>query len=109
MSWQHRGGKRYYYRNEWKNGRSVRTYLGTGDAGELAATADAFRRVQREIAARNWQREQERRAAAEALLADLCEQSDRLVRATLIAAGFHQHARGVWRLKRVKPASDRET
>jgi len=73
MSWQQRGTKRYFYRNVWQDGRSVRTYLGTGDAAELAATADALRRVQREIDARKWQQEQERRAAAEALLNEVCK------------------------------------
>lgn len=100
MSWQQRGDKRYFYRNVWQDGRSIRTYLGTGDTAELAATADALRRVQREIDARKWQQEQERRAAAEALVNELSEQSDLLVCATLRAAGYHRHDRGSWRFKR---------
>jgi hypothetical protein len=108
MAWQQRGQRRYYYKNVWKGGRSVRTYLGTGDAAELAATADALRRVQREIDARRWQQEQERRAAAEALLIQLCEQADRLVRGTLLAAGLHQHSRGSWRFKREREPTNRE-
>lgn len=106
MTWQQCGAKRYYYRNVWQDGRSVRIYVGTREVGELAATADQIRRVHREINARWWQQEQQRRAAAEALVVELCEQSDLLVRATLIAAGYHQHARGVWRRKRVKPSTD---
>lgn len=100
MSWEQRGDKRYFYRNTWHDGRSVRTYFGTGEAAELAATAEALERVQREKEARQWRQEQERRAAAEALLIELCEQSDLLVRATLIVAGYHQHDRGAWRHKR---------
>jgi hypothetical protein len=42
-------------------------------------------------------------------LVELCGQSDMLVRATLVVAGYHQHARGEWRRKRVKPTSGRET
>jgi hypothetical protein len=84
----------------------VRTYLGTGAAGELAATAEALERVRREKEARQWQQEQERRAAAEALLVELCEQSDVLVRATLVVAGYHQHDRGAWRHKRECNPSD---
>jgi hypothetical protein len=38
----------------------------------------------------------------------LCEQSDVLVRAALMAAGFRQHDRGVWRHTRVKQSPDRE-
>ena len=108
MGWQQRGEKRYYYRSVWQDGRSVCTYLGAGDVAELAATADALRRVQREIDARRWQQEQERRAAAEALLIELCEQSDRLVRGTLLVAGFQQHARGSWRFKRERKPTNRE-
>ena len=100
MGWQQRGEKRYYYRSVWQDGRSVCTYLGAGDVAELAAAADALRRVQREIDGRRWQQEQERQAAADALLIELCEQSDRHVRATLLVAGFHQHTRGAWRFKR---------
>ena len=108
MVWQQRGQKRYFYRSVWQDGRPVRTYLGSGEAAELAATADALRRVQREIDARKWQQEQERRGAAEALLIQLCEQADRLVRGTLVAAGFQQHARGSWRYKRRRKPTNRE-
>lgn len=106
MSWQQCGEKRYYYRNEWRDGRSVRTYLGTGAIGELAATADALQRLQRGMKARQWRNEQERRATAQALLDELCEQSDLLFRATLVVAGFRQHQRGAWRRTRVKPIPD---
>jgi hypothetical protein len=109
MSWDQRGEKRYYYRTERRNGRPVRTYLGTGETAELAATADAVRRVQREIDDRKWQQLQEQLPAAEALLVELCEGSDLLVRATLLVAGFHQHARGSWRFKRECKPEKRET
>jgi hypothetical protein len=106
--WEQRGQKRYYYRNSWQNGRSVRTYLGSGEIAEMAATADALQRVAREIESRKWQQEQERRAAAEALLTELCQQSDLLVRAALVAASFRQHHRGAWRRQHVKKSSDRD-
>ena len=108
MSWQQRGQKRYYYRNVWQNGRSVRTYLGTGAIAEMVATAEALQHVQREKEARQWRQEQERRKAAEALLAKLCEQSDLLVRATLVVAGYTQHDRGEWRRKREGKPPDGE-
>jgi hypothetical protein len=108
MSWQQRGDKRYYYRHEWIDGRSVRIYQGTGEVGEQAATTDALRRVDEEIAARQRRQEQERRAAAEAPLAQLCAQTDLLVHAALLAAGYHRHDRGEWRRKREHPATDRE-
>ena len=106
MGWDHRGEKRYYYRTRRQNGRPVRTYFGTGETAELAATADALVRVRREMDTRKWQQAQENRAAAEALLNELFEGSDLLVHATLIAAGFHQHDRGTWRQKRVQQSPD---
>jgi hypothetical protein len=95
------GQKRYYYGTQRENGRPVCTYFGTGETAELAATADAFVRVQREKDARKWPLLQKNLAAAEALLRELCKGSELLVRATLIVAGFHQHDRGAWRFKRV--------
>jgi hypothetical protein len=62
---------------------------------------------QREMDARQVQQEQERRAAVEALVFELCKQSDLLVRATLVVAGYHQHDRGAWRFKRVTNSTDR--
>jgi hypothetical protein len=108
MSWEQRGDKRYYYRQEWIDGRSVRTYEGTGEVGELAATTDALRRVDEEIEAHQQRQEQERRAAAEAPLAELCAQTDLLVHAALLAAGYRRHDRGEWRRKREPQATDRE-
>jgi hypothetical protein len=101
MPWDQRGQKRYYYRKSRRNGHSVRIYCGTGEIAELAATADALLQVQQEMAARKWQQEQERRSAAADILEELCEQSDLLVRAAFLTAGFRQHDRGPWRRKRV--------
>jgi len=104
-----RGDKRYFYRKSRRNGRSVSIYCGAGPITDLAATADALLHMQREMDARQWQQVQERRAAAEALLKELCEQSDLLVRTTLVVAGYHRHDRGAWRLKRERHPSDRAT
>jgi hypothetical protein len=108
MSWQRRGEKRYYYRNTWRNGRSVRTYVGCGESAELAATADTLRRIEQVMNVRNWRQEQERRTAVEALLNELCRQSDLLVRAALVVAGFHQHNHGAWRRRRECKHANRE-
>jgi hypothetical protein len=43
--------------------------------------------------------EQARQRPAETPLLKLCSLSDILFRATLLAAGFHQHAGGPWRRK----------
>ena len=108
MVWERRGKKRYYYRSQWQNGRSARTYFGNGAAAQLTATADALQRVQREMEARHRKEEEEPRAAAEALLAKLCQQTDLLVGAALIAGGYHRHDRSAWRKKRECKPADRE-
>jgi hypothetical protein len=100
MAWDEVNGRRYYYRSERVDGRPVRRYVGKGDVAELAAAADAARRVEREIEARQRQAEQTRLNEAEAPLVELCELTDILVRAALVVAGFHQHARGSWRKRR---------
>ena len=99
MPWQQRGTKRYYYRSERLNGRPARRYVGAGDspAAELAATTDDLRRLEREIAARESCAERERLREAEAPLLQLCQMTDALSRAALLAAGYRQHARGTWR------------
>ena len=99
MPWQNRGTKRYFYVSQRVAGRPVRRYVGTADspAAELAATTDDLRRLEREIAARERHAERERLREAEAPLLQLCQMTDALSRAALLAAGYRQHARGTWR------------
>jgi hypothetical protein len=95
--------KAYYYRSVRSaraDGQPRRQYVGGGPVGEAAATADARRRVEREIRARAWRREQALRDAALAPLLELIRVTDLLVEAALLAAGYHRHSR-TWRKRRV--------
>jgi len=65
-----------------------------GPAGELAAAADSLRRLTRAIDYRSRKGEQERFEQAQAPLLEISHLIDALTRATLLAAGFHQHDRG---------------
>ena len=102
MAWQEVDGRRYYYRGRRLCGRTRRLYVGAAGspAAELAAAADHLRRLGREAAARERHAERERLRGAEAPLLDLCELTDALTRAALLAAGFRQHDRGAWRKRR---------
>jgi len=100
MPWEQRGQKKYFYRTERVRGRAVRRYVGTGAAGEMAAAADGLRRLNREIEARERRAEQARQQEAEAPLLRLCNVTDLLARAALLAADYHRHARGSWRRRR---------
>src|SRR5215831_66151 len=99
MAWQQVGLRRYYYRSEWVSGRPVRRYVGTGPVAELAAAADDLRKLKRVIAAREQKAEQARWQAALGPLRELCSGTGLLVKATLLCAGYSQHARSSWRKK----------
>jgi hypothetical protein len=107
MPWQRVGGKAYYYRSRRIGGRPVRLYVGTGPAGEAAATSDARERLRREAQARAWRRQEACRAEALAPLLQLGWLTDLLTRAALLAAGYHEHHR-TWRLRRA-PERDAES
>ena len=105
MAWERRASKRYYYRSERRGGRPVRRYVGAAAsaAAALVAAADDLRRLEREVAARESRAERERLQKAEAALLELCEVSDIVARAALVAAGYHRHDRGPWRRRCREP------
>jgi hypothetical protein len=103
MAWESRGtSARYYYRSVRTPDGVRRLYLGSehSPAAQAAALEDAERRAQRQTDRAARLAERERQEAAEAPLRQLCEQTDMLVKAALLVAGFHQHARCTWRRKR---------
>lgn len=78
----------------------IREYVGTGPGAELAAQWDAAQRQQRLADRERVQEDAARWDAAAAPLEQLGQLLDGLSAATLIAAGYHQHHRGVWRKRR---------
>jgi hypothetical protein len=101
MGWEmrERGGP-YYTRSRKVGGRVVREYMGGGTLGHLAAWRDALARHRREEEAASWKEERERLEALVAPVEQLCEATEIVYRATLVAAGFRRHQRGEWRRKR---------
>jgi hypothetical protein len=103
MPWHPVGKRRYYYRSHRVGPKTVRSYIGTGAVGEAAALADDLRRVERERQRRAHEEEEARHAAAFGPLLELCELTEVLAQAALLAAGYHQHDR-TWRHKRERQA-----
>jgi hypothetical protein len=104
--WDARGNKRYFYRHVRIAGRPRRQYAGAGRAAELAAAAEDLRRLEQRIEASERHAEQACLQEAEAPLLLLCEVTDVLARAALLAAGFHRHDRGAWRRTRGPKTTD---
>ena len=77
-----------------------REYVGGGLAGELAARYDERERDARLEEAEMVRRKRARVAEAEVPLDELCDLSDLMVRAMMLAAGYRQHHRGEWRKRR---------
>ena len=96
MGFDRRG---YFYRFRRVGGRRVAEYLGRGDAAEAARAEIAAARAARTARAA----ERDRLDRLDARLAEFDELAELLARAALIAAGFHRHARGSWRRRRVPP------
>ena len=94
-----RGGV-YYYRSRRAGRRVLKEYVGAGRLAELAAAVDARERAERRAAEDAERAAMRRMDAADAEVDDLCHRVELLVRATLLAAGYHQHDRGAWRRRR---------
>ena len=101
MGWEKReSGGPYYTRSRKVGGQVVREYLGGGILGHIAALQDAQERQWREAEAAVWEEERDSLEALVTPVEDLCEATEILYRATLVAAGFRRHRRGEWRRKR---------
>ena len=101
MGWEKRDrGGLYYTRSKKVDGRVIREYVGGGTLGHLTALQDAQERLRREEEAASWKQERERLEALVAPVEDLCEATEILYRAALLAAGFRRHQRGEWRRQR---------
>lgn len=105
MPWKTVNGRRYFYRVIRDGDRTVTEYAGGGIVGQLAADMQAAERVQAAT-----QRNQERLnrkqfQAADQLVRKLGQLSDCLMKAILLAHGYHQHDRGRWHRRRDRSAS----
>jgi hypothetical protein len=100
MSWDRKGPcGPYYYRSTRQGDKVRKVYLGRGPRAEAAARRVEARRQARQAERAACRRDVAKVAAAEQALVDLTALARHLVRAALVAAGFHER-RGQWRKKR---------
>ncbi len=91
-----RGSGPYYYRSVRVGERVKKEYLGAGEVAEALAQADETIRRVRELERARGRAEAERLEDLADPVLRLDEAAEVLLRAELVAAGFHRH-KGVWR------------
>jgi hypothetical protein len=100
MAWEkrERGGP-YYTRSRRVDGKVVREYIGGGELARIISESDANRRTLRKAERQQQRAELERLEALASPVGELCEVTEILVRAQLLAGGYHKH-KGEWRRER---------
>lgn len=106
MSWERRGSQVYYFRALRQDGRIVKQYFGRGPEAAVAAEEDASRRTQQAALRQAHQQQRSEFDAVADRIAVLGNESDAMVAAALLAAGFHRPQRKPWRKRR---ATTKET
>jgi hypothetical protein len=104
MAWETRGGRRYYYRKVWKDGRCFSVYEGGGVLGELKAEQDEETRGRARRVTLNTRAELAALDAVDAMIDREWQTVKAAADAALESAGYHRHKRQ-WRLKRNEKAS----
>jgi hypothetical protein len=99
MSWKTIQGRRYLYTKVRSGGKVKTVYVGRGPAAELVALE--MERQQEERAAKSRELHETKAAvnSQQCLAEQAADQSQLLLRASLVCAGFYQHHRGQWRLR----------
>jgi len=111
MGLEQRRGSFYYTRSRRVNGKVTREYVGSGQLALLAfemeqadGLLDKYLRLKEQEL---WQQEREAALTLDQAVGAVCEDTGRLFHEAMVAAGYHQHARGEWRKKRKeKPNAD---
>jgi len=100
VGWENRErGGPYYTRSRREGERVRREYIGSGPFAELCASSDNVLHEQRELERLEGRERVARREALAEPLEELDELAGVLVRAALVAGGYHRH-KGEWRKRR---------
>ena len=89
----------YYYKTERVDGRVRKKYVGTGDVAHAIAHADETLRRRRAAHSERARVELEEARTLASAGEELCEATDILAVAELVAAGYHRR-KGQWRMRR---------
>jgi hypothetical protein len=102
MGWVVRpSGKRYYYRSVRVGRKTYHPYVGTGPHAEREAALDVLSRAQRKVARAANKAELERLKQLDQQQCFFVELADLLAKMHLTLAGYHQHDRSIWTMRRV--------
>ena len=96
MALEKRNGKLYYYRSVREGERVRKVYLGAGELARIARDEELMSRALKVAERERQRKEVERLEVLAAPVAELCEISEIIARAHLVAAGCHRH-KGEWR------------
>ncbi len=96
MGMEQRGNNAYYYQKHWRNGTCVSAYVGNGPVAELIAVSETLRKAEARQKRAAVKREQQQIKEQSALVLGTEADLRALVKAVLVANGFHQHKRQ-WR------------
>jgi hypothetical protein len=99
VAWERRGSNLYYYQSERVNGRVRKKYVGAREVAQAIAHADQTIRRSRAARSERARVELEEVRTLASAAEELCEATDILAVAELVAAGYHRH-KGQWRMRR---------
>jgi len=96
---ERRDGNLYYYRSVRAGEKVRKVYEGSGELATIAHEREIMNRAVREHERRESAKGLERLETLMAPVEELCEAAEILLRAHLIASGYHRH-KGEWRRAR---------
>ena len=80
----------------------VREFVGGGVLGELSAAEDAEHRAEKHAERERWRATAAKLTELDAGVAQIQALATAVMGVALRSAGYHQHARGAWRRRRVR-------
>ncbi len=99
MALEKRDGNLYYYRHVRDGDRVHKIYVGTGELALLSYEHDLIKRAAEEHKRKAEREEREKLEALASSVEELCDVTEILTRAYLIASGYRRY-QGHWRKRR---------